>query len=130
MTKIEKRLFDFVSNHIVVIAFITITILGMMIRIIPRDFVSGDARGYLLPWYEQILENGVSRQVGDYNFAYQLVILLLTKLPLKPLYAYKMFRVSLISCWQAFLRFWYTISVKKHIYLYIHTVQFFFLRWS
>lgn len=121
MTKIERRLFDFVSKHLTVIAFIIITVLGVVIRIIPRDFVSGDARGFLLPWYEKILENGVSCQVGDYNFTYQLAILLLTKLPLKPLYAYK-----LLSCIFDFLLagisslLVYDFSRKTHLSLYAY----------
>lgn len=84
---------DFITRHLIPIAFIVVTVLGILIRIPLRDCISNDANKYLLPWYEEILNNGLSSQVGNYNFPYQLAIFFLTKLPMKPLYAYK-----LLSC--------------------------------
>ena len=93
MTKLEKRVVDYIASHLIPIAFLVVTILGILIRIPLRDQISLDASGCLLPWYEEILNNGLGSQVGNYNFPYQLAIFFMTKLPLKPLYAYK-----LLSC--------------------------------
>ena len=93
MTKFEKRIINFITSHLIPIAFIVVTVLGILIRIPLRHHISGDASLFLLPWYEEILNNGLSSPVGNYNFPYQLAVFFLTKLPLKPLYAYK-----LLSC--------------------------------
>lgn len=93
MTKFEKRIINFITSHLIPIAFIVVTVLGILIRIPLRHHISGDASCFLLPWYEEILNNGLSSPVGNYNLPYQLAIFFLTKLPLKPLYAYK-----LLSC--------------------------------
>ena len=93
MTKVEKRIADFVMNHLNVIAMIALTLIGVMIRIPLRRFLSGDADTFLLPWYELIQDIGISEQVGNYNLVYQFAIYVMTKLPMKPLYAYK-----ILSC--------------------------------
>lgn len=98
MTKYEKGMIDYIDRHLVSISFIVVTVLGILIRIPLRHQISGDAKYYLLPWYEIILKNGIGRQVGNYNFPYQFAIFMMTKLPLKPLYAYK-----LLSCGFDFL---------------------------
>lgn len=61
----------------------------MAVRLPLQEYTSMDAYGFLLPWYNHILANGISQQVGDYNFLYQLAIWLMTKLPVEPLVAYK-----------------------------------------
>ena len=93
MTKVERKIADFVMNHLNVIAMIALTLIGVMIRIPLRRFLSGDADTFLLPWYEQIQTCGISEQVGNYNLVYQFAIYVMTKLPIKPLYAYK-----ILSC--------------------------------
>ena len=93
MTKFERRIVDFITSHLIPIAFIVVTVLGILIRIPLRHHISSDASVFLLPWYEEIQNNGLSNQVGNYSFPYQLAIFFLTKLPLEPLYAYK-----LLSC--------------------------------
>ena len=93
MTKFEKRIINFITSHLIPIAFIVVTVLGILIRIPLRHHISFDASTFLLPWYEEIQNNGLSNQVGNYNLPYQLAIFLLTKLPMEPLYAYK-----LLSC--------------------------------
>lgn len=118
MTKCEKRIADFLMRHLIPIAFIIVTVLGVLVRIPLKDFLSPDAEGCLLPWYDEICVNGLSEQVGNYNFPYQLAIYLLTKLPFKPLYAYK-----LLSCLFDFLLaaacalVVYSCSGKRHFSL-------------
>ena len=94
MSKWEDELIDLIRNNLVCIIGIAVTFLGIFIRFCCKDFVSGDMQHYLLPWYEVIKMGGIkslSRQVGDYNIPYQSVIYLLTLIPIKPLYAYKIF---------------------------------------
>ncbi len=56
-----------------------------------------DANDYLIPWYDEIVQKGriaaLTDQIGNYNMTYQLLIVLLSYIPIKPLYAYK-----ILSC--------------------------------
>ena len=75
---------------------LSISLLGGVLRFLLRNDISGDYRAFLQPWYETIQQLGgkaLGVQVGDYNLPYQTFILMMTYLPLKPLYAYK-----LVSC--------------------------------
>lgn len=79
-----------------VVFVLGISLIGVVLRFILRNDISGDYRAFLQPWYETIQQLGgkaLGVQVGDYNLPYQTFILMMTYLPLKPLYAYK-----LVSC--------------------------------
>ena len=93
MTTIEKKILAAVDKHLPVLLMIGCTILGILVRMALRDIRSADFEYCLSPWYDAIAANGLSQQVGDYNFTYQFVIWLLTKIGVAPLYSYKM-----ISC--------------------------------
>lgn len=67
--------------------------LGLFIRFLLRDIVSDDYTKFLSLWYDEIKANGLVKAVGNYNFLYQFLIFLLTKIPIKPLYAYKILSV-------------------------------------
>ena len=73
-----------------------VSVFGILLRYHLRNDISGDYRVFLKPWYDTIQKSGtqaLSEQVGDYNLPYQCMILLMTKLPMDSLYAYK-----LVSC--------------------------------
>ena len=57
------------------------------------DYQSGDYVSFLLPWYNEISENGgfaaLDSLVGDYNAPYQFLIAAFTYIPVEPLYLYK-----------------------------------------
>ncbi len=89
MTKLEKNVLTWIDEHLLILLAALVTAAGVLVRLPLMDHVSGDSYFFLLPWYEQIRENGVSVQVGNYNLLYQAAIWLLTKLPLEPIYAYK-----------------------------------------
>lgn len=93
----EARFLRWAGAHLIPIGFVGITLLSLLMRYTFRDFASGDASVFLLPWYEQIRAAGgiaaLKEQVGDYNILYQFVIALFTYLPIRPLYAYKLFSV-------------------------------------
>lgn len=92
MTKIENKIIEWLKNRFDFIFFIMITILGVIIRYYLKDYCSADMDVHLLSWYEKIQTMGIkslSTQIGDYNILYQFIIYLLTYLPIKPIYAYK-----------------------------------------
>ncbi len=92
----EQKVLGFIENHLLLIAMFAVTVLALFIRYTLRDNVSGDAYYYLLPWYDTIKAGGfksLSRPVGNYGLLYQFCITLFTVIPIKPLYAYKLFSV-------------------------------------
>ena len=74
MNSIEKKLLSKVDQNLPVIVLFAVTILGALIRLSLRRFVSMDAICFLLPWYDMISQNGLYEQVGDYNLLYQFLI--------------------------------------------------------
>lgn len=93
MTSLEKSFLKKIEKNLPFIAIGVILLVAFYCRFSLRGHLSGDASAYLLPWYEKIKENGLYSQVGDYNMLYQFIIWILTKIPLKPLYSYK-----ILSC--------------------------------
>lgn len=95
MPDIEKKVIGWLEDRKEMIFFILISCIGVAIRICGRDFISGDAEVCLLPWYDEIKENGglhaLENQVGNYGVPYQCLIALMTYLPVQALYLYKVF---------------------------------------
>jgi len=89
MNAYEKKLLEKTDKNLPVLVLILVTVIGLAIRLTLLDIVSNDADIFLLSWYDIIKSNGLYTQVGDYNLLYQFLIWIMTKLPLKPLYAYK-----------------------------------------
>ncbi|MDO4299708.1 MAG: hypothetical protein Q4C59_14775 [Lachnospiraceae bacterium] len=89
MIKAEKKMLDFVQKNSSVLFLLAVLVIGCCMRIAGFHFLSNDAKKYLLKWYDKIAVEGISKQVGNYNIPYQIIIYILTKLPLKPLHAYK-----------------------------------------
>lgn len=86
MTKFEKKILDLADQHLLLLLAALCTLLGIVVRISLREVASGDYNTFLLPWYDSISANGLSQQVGDYNFLYQFVIWILTKIQIPSLY--------------------------------------------
>lgn len=92
MTRFESSIINWIIKRKNIILLVIICIAGFIARWSGLDFESGDMRGYLLPWFEEIKENGfssLSKQVGDYNLLYQTIIVLLTKVDINPVVLYK-----------------------------------------
>ena len=51
MNNIENRLKRQIEKNIIAISFLAIIVIGMVARFCLRDYVSGDAYSFLLPWY-------------------------------------------------------------------------------
>ncbi len=97
MLKIEKKLIEIIQNKSHILFSIFITIISIWIRFEGKENISRDMNVFLLPWYEQIKENGgllsLQYQVGNYNILYQTIIALFTYLDIKPIYIYKLFSI-------------------------------------
>lgn len=94
---LEKNVLQWIEAHILWFAIPLFTVVSLWIRYSMRAAESGDALSYLLPWFDEIVANGglksLGTQVGDYNILYQTLIAFFTYLPIKPLYAYKIFSI-------------------------------------
>lgn len=91
--KVEKKILELVEENLHLIVLALAVVFGIAVRLAGADYVSGDYYYFLDGWFEEIRENGLAQQVGNYNLAYQFCIWLLTKLPWDSLYAYK-----ILSC--------------------------------
>lgn len=97
MTKAESTVIDFIKKHILLFLLVAVTIIAIALRACGMDFESDDFNSFLNPWWSVIQLNdfnGLATQVGNYNIPYQIIIYIMTLLPLKSLYAYKI--VSII----------------------------------
>ncbi len=90
MNRLERKILSQVDRLLPLLVMIAVSLAGIFVRLPLRDFVSGDSQFFLLPWYEEISEHGLREQVGNYNFLYQMLIYLMTRLPINPLYGYKL----------------------------------------
>ncbi|MGM9908651.1 MAG: hypothetical protein ACI31O_02295 [Limosilactobacillus vaginalis] len=95
-SKFKKKLVDNLMSNRKVVFFVLISIIGLIGRIVLFKAISGDFRIFLHPWYVKIDHYGLralSHQVGNYGILYQFIILLMTYLPIRDLYAYKIVSV-------------------------------------
>ena len=91
MSKIEQNILSWINKHLLFILLAACTLVGIIVRLGLKNIASGDFTYCLQPWYEKISETGLSKQVGNYNLLYQMIIWVMTKLPIRPLYSYKVF---------------------------------------
>ena len=92
MNNFEKKLLEKVEKYLPHIVFVVVTLVGFYMRFYMRTIVSGDAHTCLMPWYNEIAENGLYHPVGDYSLLYQFVIWIMTRFPTIPnLFAFKIF---------------------------------------
>lgn len=94
---LKERIVSYLLANRKIIFFILISIIGLIERLALFKATSGDFNIFLHPWYIKINHYGLntlSHQVGNYGILYQSIILLMTKVPIRDLYAYKI--VSII----------------------------------
>lgn len=82
------------SDRIFLIAVgVMLTVFTLIVRFIFKDIVSIDMNIFLLPWYNDYQAAGGLKAVGqtltNYNYFYNLLIICLTYIPIKALYAIK-----------------------------------------
>lgn len=115
MLNVEKRILAWIEDHLILFVILAFTAAGVVVRLPLMDFVSGDSRYFLLPWYKQIQENGIGTQVGNYNLVYQMLIYLMTKLPMEPVHAYKLLSIifDYLLAFAGALLVWRTVREDK-----------------
>lgn len=92
MTKIEKKFFELIRENILTVVFAAVTLVGIFIHFCGLGFQSGDYLSFLKPWWTIIKSAGIgglSKQVGNYNIPYQIIIYIMTLFPWDSLIAYK-----------------------------------------
>lgn len=98
MTQIEKRALRVIEEKYYILAVIFASLVRCGIAWKARGFVSGDMERYLVPWFNEIQDRGglsaLSEQVGNYGFLYQFLISLMTYIPLKAIYQYKILSIG------------------------------------
>lgn len=98
MTSIENKLIDFIvrKRHLLFLLFIVLV--GAIIRLAGRNYMSADMLYCLRPWFDQIRDSGglraLSAQVGDYGLLYQTIISFMTYIDVFSAYQYKMLSVT------------------------------------
>lgn len=97
MLKAESKALKWVGDHVFLFAVIGVTFIGGMIRYSLRFIESIDYIAFLLPWYDTIKAEGgfgaLHSQVGNYSIVYQFLIAVMTYIPVKALYAYKILSI-------------------------------------
>ena len=86
MPKTERKILDRLIQYRYWLFLLAATALAWLARKGGMDHSSPDMNVFLVPWYEQIVENGgfraLAQGVGDYNVLYQTLICLFSYIPL------------------------------------------------
>ncbi|MEE0706652.1 MAG: hypothetical protein UCH28_09765 [Adlercreutzia sp.] len=92
------------GRYVLVFIVSVVTILSLVARASGWGFTSDDFLNYLSPWFNEIDELGkasLAQQVGNYGIPYQIIILVLTYLPIPSIAGYKLVSVAfdyLLAC--------------------------------
>lgn len=82
--------------------------LGMLLRALCLDRVTGDLSGFLTNWYNYFADNGgfaaIAHSVGDYNVPYLYFIAAISYLRMPAIYLYKLFSIlfDVLLAWGCF----------------------------
>lgn len=86
------------KENILFIAFVTITVISIIIRLYGIKFETHDMRGFLCRWFYNLKNAGgllgIGKDISNYNAPYITIIATLTYLPIAPIVSIKM--VSII----------------------------------
>lgn len=109
---LERKILDFVENHINIIIFSILILLSLGIRYLLLSYESADYIIFLKPWFNTLKEGGGLRALanypGDYNAPYMTIMALLTYLKINPLISIKMVTI--------FFEYLLSFIVGKFIY--------------
>lgn len=118
MNHVEKKIIDVVNKKKNLLFFIIITCLGIVARLSGIHLISKDMEYWLVPWYNEFVNNGgfdaLGKQIGDYNILYQTIIAAMTYIKLDCVLCYKLLSIIfdyVLAFSGAFL--YCTISKKK-----------------
>ncbi|MCH5271805.1 MAG: hypothetical protein J1E83_13875 [Lachnospiraceae bacterium] len=89
----EAKIADFIQKYITELYLSAITILGLYIRFLLKDHVSGDIITFLRPWLQTLTENGglaaLKLEIGDYNPPYLTILALMSYIPMYDVFLIK-----------------------------------------
>lgn len=93
MTKIEKKIADFLIKNRHILFFFISSILAALLRLENLDFATTDSYHFLMRWFDQIKAGGgfkaLSTPVGDYGLLYQAIIAIMSYIKIYSLYQFK-----------------------------------------
>lgn len=124
MTKFEKTMCEFISRKLHFFAIALFFIMGVIIRLNFRWFVSLDMSSYFLPWFHGYKDGGglaaLSHQVSncDYTVFHQVFYAIISYLDIEPLFLIKGYSFAfdlLLSILTAFIVYELTKSSWKSI---------------
>ena len=89
----EEKLLAWIREHLDTLFLILMAILAAAIRFYGKDMLGGDMRDYFIPWHDTFSASGFSglkEQVGDYNIPFQILVWIMTLIPMNAMYKYKL----------------------------------------
>lgn len=92
MTKVEKKIIEFVEKHRTIIFLSLITLIALVARYKLLNYESSDYTIYLKKWFAFFKQNGISglkNYPGDYNAPYMTIMAILSYIPIKGIYLIK-----------------------------------------
>lgn len=93
----ESKILEWIEKNISLLLLLGVTILSLIIRSSDMDYESGDYLLFLSDWYDDIKSRGgilaLGKRVGNYNAPYQLLIAIMTYMPVNKVHAYKIFSI-------------------------------------
>ena len=93
MTKIERKIIDFIEKYRIIIFLVLISLIALYARYRFLSFKSGDYKYFLEPWFKYLKDNGGLKALkdfpGDYNAPYMTIMALLSYIPIKSIYLIK-----------------------------------------
>lgn len=97
MTKIERKIIDFIEKNRFIIFLSLLTLLALYTRYRFLSFRSDDYKFFLGPWFNYLKDNGGLKALkdfpGDYNAPYMTILALLSYIPIKAVYLVKLVSV-------------------------------------
>ena len=93
MTRLEKRIIQFIEKYRIIIFLVLISLIALYARYRFLSFKSGDYKYFLEPWFKYLKDNGGLKALkdfpGDYNAPYMTIMALLSYIPIKSIYLIK-----------------------------------------
>lgn len=121
----EAKITDFIQKHMTMLYLGAVTILGLYIRFLLKDHVSGDIVSFLRPWMETLIENGglaaLKLDIGNYNPPYITILALMSYIPMYDVYLIKIPSVLFdlfLAASAAYFVGWYFGKKSTAVFLY------------
>lgn len=93
MLRLEKFLLKLFKKYYQYVFLFIVTIIAIYIRFCLIDYASGDMNSFLMPWATDMKSNGglkaLANYPGDYGAPYMTLLVLVTSLPIRQIYAIK-----------------------------------------